>query len=160
MISFLNVFDRKRGFAQWAGPSIFVLLSIVFLSAGCKKGGQDKDLPVVVTNRIADPAYVEELRQLRYAQGTTAKARNAVVAQMNDRVEAAKAKLPKGATDEQIKAELAKDPAWKNLEEENQKRIGDIEAQLAAAREAVRKRIAQEAADTKAVKEGRARVAK
>lgn len=115
---------------------------------------------MVVTNRIADPVYVKELQDLRYEQGKVAKERNVVVRQMEDKVAAAKAKLPGGATDAQIKAELEKDPAWKNLESENQKRIDEIQAQLAKAREAVRKRIAQEAADTKAVNEGRARVAR
>ena len=58
-----------------------------------------------------------------------------------------------------IRAELEKDPEWKNLQLENQKHLEAIEGQLAKAREAVRNRLARERADAEAVKQGRARVA-
>ncbi len=155
---------------------VFVLVKtgFTFKRGGAGAGGE---LPVVVTNRMADAAYQADLLNLRREQGKIAAERNKVVVAMERKVAAAKTKFPEAARavaqetnkavraelqkklDDKIRTELEKDPEWKNLELENQKHLDAIKGQLAKAREVVRSRMARERADAEAVKQGRARVA-
>jgi len=56
-----------------------------------------------------------------------------------------------------VKAELAKDAAWRELEAKNQTMVEGIGKTLAEGREIVRQRILAENRDVKAVAEGKAR---
>jgi len=141
------------------------VVSTVFFclaGAGCKKrpapeAAPSAQLPGVITNRMADAAYRAALSQNRREQMRQAGARGEVVAKMQAHVEQARAKLPAGADDAAVRAELAKDPAWRELEAKNQAMIEDIGKTLAEGREIVRQRILAENRDIKAVAEGKAR---
>ena len=175
--------SKNGGIILWVSLLVAVVLSIVFLMVGRNYIGQLRErrriaaLPVVVTNRMADAQYQAELVDLRREQGRIAAERNKVVEVMDRKVEAVRAKFPdeeravalatneaeraalRRKLDDKIRAELEKDPEWKNLQLENQKHLEAIEGRLAKAREVVRNRMARERADAEAVKQGRARVA-
>jgi hypothetical protein len=110
----------------------------------------------VITNRMEDVAYREALVSNHLAQTQMAFERHPVVSQMEKLVKEARAGLPADADDEALKAELEKRPEWKVLEEENARKLAEMEKTLVAAREMVRKRLEAEMRDTKAVAEGRA----
>ena len=138
--------------------TVFFCLAV----AGCKKSpapesGPSAQLPGVITNRMADAAYRAALSQNRREQMRRADARGEVVAKMQLLVEQARAKLPAGADDAAVKAELAKDPAWRELEAKNQTMVEGIGKTLAEGRARVRQRILAENRDVKAVAEGKAR---
>lgn len=139
---------------------LFVCCVVIF--SGCKRRkAPEKEiaapaLEVVITNRMDDTVYLEALRDNRREQGKHATERQEVVSRMAGLIAEARAGLPEDADDEAVKAELAKRPEWKSLEEENARKVADIEKTLAAARETVRKRLEMEARDVKAVAEGRA----
>lgn len=171
MVGFLRgcgiFFSKKRaGFAFTAK-----IVSMLFLCAaavsGCKRrqpqsvdglegvsGGGDG--PAVVTNRMQDPVYRQALDDNRQSQVQKAAVRHAVVGRMERMIAEVRAALPAGADDEAVKAELAKRPEWKVLEEENARALAEVEATLAEARESIRRRMEAEARDVKAVAEGRA----
>jgi hypothetical protein len=136
--------------------------SCVAVLSGCKRRQAPEGetpspaLEVVITNRMQDPVYRKALDDNRREQTRQAAERHVVVSQMEKLIAEARAALPPGADDEAVKAELEKRPEWKALEEENARRVADIEKTLAAARETVRRRIEAEARDVKAVAEGRA----
>ena len=128
--------------------------------SGCKRKAPEKEtapaLEVVITNRMQDTVYREALSSNQLAQTKIAAERSVVVDRMEKIVAEARASLPADSDDEAVKAELAKLPEWKVLEEENTRRIADTEKMLAEAREMVRRRIEAETRDVKAVAEGRA----
>ena len=159
-------------FRKWAGLCggletvvCMAMVSTVFLcltGAGCKKrpapeAGPSAQLPGVITNRMADAAYRAALSQNRREQMRQAGARGEVVEKMRLLVEQARARLPAGADDAAVKAELAKDPVWRELEAKNQTMVDGIGKTLAEGREIVRQRILAEKRDVKAVAEGKAR---
>lgn len=143
-----------------------VMVSTAFsclLLAGCKKrtspraSSPEASLPEVITNRMADVAYRSALAENRREQAANACIRSDVVEKMKVLVEQAKAKLPKEADDAAVKAELAKNAVWRDLEAKNQHAIEEIGKTLSKAREIVRQRILAEERDVKAVTEGKAR---
>ena len=162
-------------------PSAGLLLSILFFAGGCgcgkneppKPAVPEENLPEVVTNLTTEPAYLQELAEIRKKQSQQAQARGKVLTQMDQKVAAVKARLLKAldaeikaelekdpeALDAEIKAELEKDPEWKSLEEEDRRMIKQIKDDLVEARVAVRARLAKECEARKAVAEGRAKVA-
>ncbi|MGN0847891.1 MAG: hypothetical protein ACI4RA_10980 [Kiritimatiellia bacterium] len=140
---------------QSIAPFATVAMMLVFTAfTGCEKK------PEVYTTRGADPQYKEALRQTRIRQNEKGDVRVRVVAQMKELAERARAALPQGATDEQIKAELEgnpqKYPGWSALSAALAKTDAELKAEMANARKTVRERIFKEAADRKAVAEGRA----
>ena len=166
MATNVSGFRKIRRIGGMKIPAAGLLLSILFFAGGCGCGKNEppkpatskEDLPTVVTNRMADPTYLQEMEAIRRKQNQLAQERGKVVMQMEQKVAAAKAKLPK-ATDAEIRAELEKDPEWKTLEKENEKRIQKIQADWAEARMAGRARLAKERDALRAVSEGRAKVA-
>lgn len=153
---------------KWATVVGVTIVSMVFvglLGAGCKRkstvsaepqGPAGQTLPGVVTNRMQDASYREELKQNMKEQRSRAKDRNEVVDRMTVLIAEARTKLPAGADDAAVKAELAKNAEWRDLEAKNQQLVGEIDKTLARARETVRQRMLQEAQDAKAVAEGKA----
>jgi len=151
-----------------AGVVIVSMVFVAVFGGACKKKRvvalepakpSESGLEAVVTNRMHDASYREELKQNLKEQRVKAKERNVVVERMTALIARARAKLPAGADDAAVKAELEKDPEWRELESKNQQLIGEIEVTLARAREAVRQRMLQESRDVKAVSEGRAKAA-
>ena len=139
---------------------LFVCMIVV--AAGCKRraaqGEPDpaRNLEVVVTNRMEDPAYLEDLKASQRAQTEAAAKRAPVLAKMEEMVAEVRASLPPGADNETVKAELAKRPDWKALEAEEARARDEVAKTLREATEKVRLRMMAEARDVKAVAEGRA----
>lgn len=137
----------------------FLCLSLM----GCKKrtapapNVPEVSLPGVITNRMADAAYRAALADNRREQMRLAGERSEIVAKMQGMVDRARAKLPAGADDAAVKAELAKDPEWGAHEASNQVKVVEIQNKLSMSRELARQRMLAEARDVKAVAEGKAR---
>ena len=156
---------KKTICAESARTVSILFVCMILAAAGCKRRaaqGRDPDQSaehrpeVVVTNRMQDAAYVEELDASRRAQTQAASARAPVVAKMEAMVAEVRASLPAGAGDQAVKDELAKRPEWKALEVENARALAEIEKSVQGAREKIRRRMEAEARDVKAVAEGRA----
>lgn len=139
--------QRIRAFAPLAAVSLLLVLAVL---TGCRK---EQEKPVY-TSRTRDPAYKQELQGTIDRQTQTAKVRAQLVRQMDLLAARARAALPAGATDEQVKAELdgnpTKYPGWKTLSDEFAKVNATAEKELANARSIVRRRIMKETADRKA----------
>ena len=121
---------------------------------GCEKK------PEVYTARGEDPVYRKTLHETRMRQNEQAAVRARIEPQLKELVARARAALPKDATDEQVRAELEanpeKYPGWKALSDALAKANANLEQEMARARATVRARILKEAADRRAVAEGRA----
>lgn len=121
---------------------------------GCEKK------PEVYTVRGEDPVYRKTLHETRMRQNEQAAVRARIEPQLKELVARARAALPKDATDEQVRAELEahpeKYPGWKALSDALAKANANLEQEMARARATVRARILKEAADRRAVAEGRA----
>ena len=152
---------KKIGIAVYAVSVSMFFVCCVVMFAGCKRRKAPAQeaapaLEVVITNRMDDLTYREALSSNLVEQTRLAADRSVVVDQMEKLIKDARASLPADADDEAVKAELAKRQEWKSLEEENARKIADIEKTLVAARETVRRRIEAEMRDVKAVAEGKA----
>lgn len=121
---------------------------------GCEKK------PEVYTVRGEDPVYRKTLHETRTRQNEQAAVRARIEPQLKELIARARAALPKDATDEQVRAELEanpeKYPGWKALSSALAKTNANLEQEMARARATVRARILKEAADRRAVAEGRA----
>jgi len=100
-------------------------LSLLFLS-GCRKEEQPVVQPAKpslpsVAERMADPEYVKKLDAQGDQQKELLRKRSTVVAELQKMSKARMAEM-KGASAEDVKASLEKDPAWQELE----KRLKDI----------------------------------
>jgi len=136
---------EKRSRAAW----IAVLLALVALAAvvvtlcvrGCRRGPAGDD-------RTKDSAYAQELKDVLEARKPLVKARNQTASEMKDVIAKARAALPAGATDEEVKAELdghpEKYPGWKGLSEQILRDNAAIEGSLKDAQSRVRARIMKE----------------
>ncbi len=126
---------------------------------GCEKKPCEKK-PEVYTVRGEDPVYQNALRETRMRQNEQAAVRARIEPQLQELVARARAALPKDATDEQVRAELEahpeRYPGWKALSSALVKANAKLEQEMARARATVRARILKEAADRRAVAEGRA----
>lgn len=121
---------------------------------GCEKK------PEVYTVRGEDPVYRKTLHETRTRQNEQAAVRARIEPQLKELIARARAALPKDATDEQVRAELEahpeRYPGWKALSGALAKANANLEQEMARARATVRARILKEAADCRAVAEGRA----
>ena len=133
---------RKLSRAAW----IAVLLALAAVAVtlcvrGCRRGPQGYD-------RTKDPEYANELKAVLEARKPLVKARNQTVSEMKDVIAKARAALPAGATDEEVKAELEghpeKYPEWKGLYEQVLRENAAIEDSLRDARSRVGARIMKE----------------
>ena len=160
--------DMKHWLAQ-SGVARCAWALMIGLAAlcGCEKkpdGGQKTPdaaaRPEVYTTRGQDPAYTNALHEARAKQthivAVQAKLRPQIAAFMAR----ARAALPAGATDDQVRAELdahpEKYPGWTALAKAKAQADARLTDAHARTRETVRRRIVQEAADRRAVAEGRA----
>ena len=134
----------KLSRAAWIAVALAlaVLAVVVALCArGCRRGPAPND-------RTQDPAYAQELKDVMEARKPLVKARNQTVSEMKAVIAKARAALPAGATDEDVKAELdghpEKYPEWKGLSEQILRDNAAIEDSLKDAQSRVRARIMKE----------------
>ena len=137
------------------GESTLRVAAMAFLVAvcGCERNAvAPKDSAETnVVRRAKDPEYQKALKDAQARRREIAKERSRVLDDMKELVEKARAALPKGATDAQVKAELEgqpqKYPEWQDLV----RRLREAEAKgkkdLSDARGMVRERILREQAD-------------
>ena len=135
---------RKLSRAAWIAVALaMVVLAVVVVLCvrGCRGGSGDYD-------RTKDPAYVQELKDVIEARKPLVKARNKTVSEMKDVIAKARAALPAGASDEEVKAELdghpEKYPEWKGLSEQILRDNAAIEGSLKDAQSRIRARIMKE----------------
>ena len=126
---------------------IAVLLVAGLVAVLCVRGCR-KEPPPPTYDRTKDPAYRQELKDVMNARKPLVKARNETVSEMEAVIAKARAALPAGATDEEVKAELdgnpEKYPEWKSLNEKIAKDNAAIEDSLKDAQSRVRARIMKE----------------
>ena len=119
------------------------VLVVVLCLRGCKASTQRPTY-----DRTKDAAYREELKGVLDARKSLVKARHETVSEMESVIAKARAALPAGATDEEVKAELDghpdKYPEWKGLNEKIAKDNKAIEDSLKDAQSRVRARILKE----------------
>jgi hypothetical protein len=137
---------------------IFALvLSSCLLLFGCRKGESEKQpLPVVETNMMADAQFLASVTSNRMSQMRIAAKRADTVDKMQKIIASVKSGLPANATEEQVRAELAKNAEWKVLERENAERNAELLNQLKEARRLVGARMQKQRQDIKSVREGKA----
>ena len=134
----------KLSRAAWIAVALaMVVLAVVVALCvrGCRGGAAGDD-------RTQDPAYTQELKDVLEARKPLVKARNQTVSEMKDVIAKARAALPAGATDEEVKAELdghpEKYPEWKGLSEQILRDNAAIEGSLKDAQSRIRARIMKE----------------
>ena len=134
----------KLSRAAWIAVALaMVVLAVVVVLCvrGCRGGAADDD-------RTQDPAYTQELKDVLEARKPLVKARNETVSAMKALIAKARAALPAGASDEDVKAELEghpkKYPEWKGLYEQVLRDNAAIEGSLKDAQSRVRARIMKE----------------
>ena len=167
---FPRLIDRmEKKKVQILAPLVAVVCLLAFVAfEGCERKPDESVLQgsggnasnQVYVSRTEDPAYSKALKDQVAQQKRTAMALAKIKRQMDDLKERARAKLGKDATEEQIKAELDGNPAkyagWKLLVDAYAKANAKMEKEFADVRGIVRRRIEKEAADQKAVAEGKA----
>ena len=120
---------------------VVLAVVVVLCVRGCRGGSEGYD-------RTKDPAYVQELKDVLEARKPLVKARNQTVSEMKDVIAKARAALPAGASDEEVKAELdghpEKYPEWKGLSEKIVRDNAAIEGSLKDAQSRIRARIMKE----------------
>ena len=136
--------DKTSRFALIA---VIAVLLVAGLAVLCVRGCR-KEQPSPTYDRTKDPAYRQELLDIQKNRKPLVKARNETVSEMEALIAKARAALPAGATDEEVKAELdghpEKYPEWKGLYERIVKENAAIEGSLKDAQSRVRARILKE----------------
>ena len=134
----------KLSRAAWIAVALAMVVLAVAVALcvrGCRGGLEGYD-------RTKDPAYVQELKDVIEARKPLVKARNETVSEMKDVIAKARAALPAGASDEEVKAELdghpEKYPEWKGLSEKIVQDNAAIEGSLKDAQSRIRARIMKE----------------
>ena len=135
---------RKLSRTAWIAVALaMVVLAVVVALCvrGCRGGSAGYD-------RTQDSAYEQELKDVLKARKPLVRARNATVSEMESIIAKARAALPAGATDEDVKAELdghpEKYPEWKGLSEKIVQDNAAIEGSLKDAQSRIRARIMKE----------------
>ena len=134
----------KLSRAAWIAVALALVVLAVVVALGvrgCRGGSTGYD-------RTQDPAYTHELKDVLEARKPLVKARNQTVSEMKAVIAKARAALPAGASDEDVKAELdghpEKYPEWKGLSEQILRDNAAIEGSLKDAQSRVRARIMKE----------------
>ena len=135
---------QGKNFAKYAIIALAALAAIaaaVYFLRSSGRGGGD--------GRTGDPEYAQELKDVMERRKPLVRERNATVARMQAVIDRARAALPPGATDDEVKAELEghpdKYPEWKGLNEKIAKDNAAVEGSLKEAQARVRARIMREA---------------
>ena len=134
--------------SRFALIAVIVVLLVAGLVAVICVRGCRKEQPSPTYDRTKDPAYRQELLDIQKDRNRLVKARQKTVSEMESVIAKARAALPAGATDEEVKAELdghpEKYPEWKGLNEKIAKDNAAIEGSLKDAQSRVRARILKE----------------
>ena len=135
---------RKFSRAAWIAvvlAMVVVAVVVVLCVRGCRRGSDGYD-------RVQDSTYEQELKDVMEARKPLVRARNKTVSEMKGVIAKARAALPAGASDEEVKAELdghpEKYPEWKGLSEQILRDNAAIEGSLKDAQSRVRARIMKE----------------
>ena len=133
--------SRTAWFAVLLALAALAVIVVTLCVRGCRRGPAGYD-------RTKDPEYANELKTVLEARKPLVKARNQTVAEMKDVIAKARAALPAGASDEEVKAELdghpEKYPEWKGLSEQILRDNAAIEGSLKDAQSRIRARIMKE----------------
>jgi len=149
---------RRRLKQGRIAPRVAAVVLLLAAVCGCEKEtvppkekasppSSEKKVPAPLS-RTQDPAYTQALHAVRAKRGEVAAERYKVVAQMEKVIARARAALPAGATDEQVREELLgnpkKYPQWQALTRMLNERNAAAESELKDARRLVMARIRQE----------------
>ncbi len=134
----------KLSRAAWIAVALaVVVLAVVVALCVCGRRGGSAGY-----DRTQDPEYANELKNVIEARKPLVKARNETVSGMKALIAKARAALPAGASDEDVKAELEghpeKYPEWKGLYEQVLRDNAAIEGSLKDAQSRIRARIMKE----------------
>ena len=133
--------SRTAWFAVLLALAALAAVVVTLCVRGCRRGPEGYD-------RTKDPEFVNELMGVIEARKPLVKARNETVSEMKAIIAKARAALPAGASDEDVKAELEghpeKYPEWKGLYEQVLRDNAAIEGSLKDAQSRVRARIMKE----------------
>ena len=149
---------RRRLKQGRIAPRVAAVMLLLAAVCGCEKEAvPPKASASAETNRVArlprtqDPEYAAALRDVQAKRNTVAARRHKIVEQMEALVAQARAALPAGATEEQVRDELQnnpkKYPGWRELSRILRARNEQAEKELADARRLVMARIRQEQAE-------------
>ena len=149
---------RRRLRQGRIAPRVAAVMLLLAAVCGCEKEvASPKGAAPAETNsaaflpRTQDPKYTEALRGVQAKRNAIAAQRYDVVEKMERLVARARAALPEGATDEQVREELLgnpkKYPQWQVLMRMLNERNAAAESELKDARRLVMARIRQEQND-------------
>lgn len=138
-------------------PRVAVVLLLFVAVCGCEKddsspnGASATNTPSAFVPRTKDPAYQKALKDVQKPRKALAAERAKLVAQMEALVARARAALPEGATELQVRDELLnnprKYPGWRALSRMLSERNALAEKELEETRRLVTARIGQEQKD-------------
>ncbi len=138
-------------------PRMAAVMLILAAVCGCEKsaspskGDAATNAPAAFVPRTKDPAYKKALKDVQKPRKALAAERREVVVQMDALVARARAALPEGATELQIRDELLnnprKYPGWRELSRKLRELNALAEKELADTRRLVTARIRQEQND-------------
>jgi len=138
-------------------PQMAAVMLILAAVCGCEKsaspskGDAATNAPAAFVPRTKDPAYKKALKDVQKPRKDLAAERREVALQMEDLVARARAALPEGATELQIRDELLnnprKYPGWRELSRKLRELNVLAEKELENTRRLVTARIRQEQED-------------
>ena len=132
----------------WRNIALAAILAVV---CGCDKEQKPAQQPKPAVPRTQDASYKKALNDVQVKRNSIASRRREVVEQMEKLVSRARAALPEGATDEQIRNELLnnprKYPGWSMLSRMLREHNALAEKELEESRRLVAARIMKEQND-------------
>ena len=132
----------------WRNIALAAILAVVY---GCDKEQKPAPQAKPAVPRMQDASYKKALKDVQVKRNAIASRRHEVVVQMEKLVAHARASLPEGATDEQIRNELLnnprKYPGWRELSRKLSAHNALAEKELEDSRRLVMARIMQEQKD-------------
>lgn len=148
---------RRRLRLGRIAPRMAAVVLLLAAVCGCEKEASSPvasaatNAPAAFVPRTKDPAYKKALNDVQKLRKALAAERMEVVAQMENLVARARAALPEGATELQIRDELLnnprKYPGWRELSRKLRELNALAEKELADTRRLVTARIRQEQND-------------
>ena len=148
---------RRRPGTGRIAPRFAAVMLVLAAVCGCEKGasapkgGAATNAPSAFVPRTKDPAYKKALKDVQKPRKALAAERAKLVAQMEDLVARARAALPEGATEQQVRDELLnnprKYPGWRELSRMLREYNALAEKELENSRRLVTARIRQEQND-------------
>lgn len=148
---------RRRLKQGRIAPLLAAMVLMFAAMSGCEKGKEQSggsaatNAPAAFVPRGKDPAYMKALKDVQTKRRKIAAQRNEIVEQMEKLVARARAALPEGATDEQVRNELLnnprKYPGWRELSRMLRERNALANKELDEARRLVAARIMKEQKD-------------